>query len=470
MKNKKTDILYIVIFMGLLLSLIVFMPFSSFDAKTEKRNAAEFPKAVSENGALNLDFFDELTDYMNDNFAFRKQLATADALVKAKVFASSGSEKAVVGKNGWLYYTGSMDDYLGRDLMDKREINAAAKVLSLMQENSEAQGRKFLFVCAPNKNSLYPDNMPARYLQNRYPSNYDNLRIALSENKVNTVSLHDAFLADERIMYFEHDSHWDNEGAAFAVDKILGALDKPHYDYSDEPCTLEAVHRGDIMDLIYPSWKKMDEDHIYEKEHEYTYVNPVESVEDILIITQTPGRDNALLMFRDSYGNASIPYIADEYGKALFSKGVPYNMSLGASVSADTVIVEIVERNIAWLMEYVPFMEAPERSYGGEVQEAVSDLSSINMEDKGADMVFYGTLDPEYADDHAEVYISVKTPDGNTKYYAAFPSSYTEVENADEAKYSYGAYINKAALPAGSEVSVLSRKGSGLYKLSFLTL
>ena len=145
-------------------------------------------------------------------------------------------------------------------------------------------------------------------------------------------------------------------------------------------------------------------------------------------------------------------------------------MSLGASVSADTVVVEIVERNIAWLMEYVPFMEAPERSYGGEVQEAVSGLSSINMEDKGADMVFYGTLDPVYADDHAEVYISVKTPEGNTKYYAAVPSSYTEVENADEAKYSYGAYINKAALPAGSEVSVLSRKGSSLYKLSFLTL
>ena len=133
--NKKDVIskLYIVIFMGFLLSLSVLMPFVKSDMDKEKREAAKFPKPVKEK-KLNLDFFNELTDYFSDNFAFRQELSTADALIKAKVFNTSNQERVVIGKEGWLYYNGSMHDYLGDDLMSKREIHNAGRVLYLIQE------------------------------------------------------------------------------------------------------------------------------------------------------------------------------------------------------------------------------------------------------------------------------------------------------------------------------------------------
>ncbi|MCR4936918.1 MAG: hypothetical protein K5987_01995 [Lachnospiraceae bacterium] len=470
MKNKTLNILYIVIFISMLLALFVCMTFSHSDMSVEKREAAALPKAVSEDGTLNLSYFDELDDYMSDNFAFRQELATADALMKAKVFKTSGNEKAVVGKNDWLYFTGSMNDYLGREILNKRQINAAAKVLKIMQTDSENKGRKFIFVCAPNKNSLYPENMPSRYLKSEDAGNYELLKAAMEEEGVNTVDLHEAFKADKRVMYYKWDSHWDNEGAAFAVDKILAALDKEHYDYESEPYTIEESHRGDIMNLIYPSLDAMDEEVVYEKQHEYKYLNPVESVEDILIFTQAEGKEGSVLMFRDSFGNATLPYIADEYGRGIFSKGVPYNFSYAASGKSDTVIVEIVERNIPWLIEYVPYMEAPETEINAEIIKAEDAETSLNTEDKGADNVYYGTLDKFYTDDNAEVIMKVTLPDGEEKFYEAFPSSYTEVSSPDEAQYSYGIYINKNLTPAGSRLEVIAVKDGVYYSVAELDL
>jgi hypothetical protein len=196
----------------------------------------------------------------------------------------------------------------------------------------------------------------------------------------------------------------------------------------------------------------------------------VESVEDILIFTQAEGKEGSVLMFRDSFGNATLPYIADEYGRGIFSKGVPYNFSYAASGKSDTVIVEIVERNIPWLIEYVPYMEAPETEINAEIIKAEDAETSLNTEDKGADNVYYGTLDKFYTDDNAEVIMKVTLPDGEEKFYEAFPSSYTEVSSPDEAQYSYGIYINKNLTPAGSRLEVIAVKDGVYYSVAELDL
>ena len=41
----------------------------------------------------------------------------------------------------------------------------AARNLALLQEFCAQQGTSFLFVCAPNKNTVYPEFMPARYVR-----------------------------------------------------------------------------------------------------------------------------------------------------------------------------------------------------------------------------------------------------------------------------------------------------------------
>ncbi|MBQ9279276.1 MAG: hypothetical protein IJ224_11665 [Lachnospiraceae bacterium] len=470
--NKKDILskLYIVIFMGMLLSLSVLMPFSKSDMDKEKREAAKLPKLVKEN-KINLDFFNELTDYFSDNFAFRQELSTADALIKAKVFKTSNQERVVLGKDGWLYYSESMHDYLGEDLMSEREIHSAARVLYLLQENCEAKGVSFLFTIAPNKNSLYPEFMPDNYIKSDKPTNFERLRNDMLSCDINFVDLHTAFLNDERIMYHKWDSHWNNEGATFAVDLLLDELSKEHYDYTEEPYKIEASHRGDLYNILYPSLDALDDNFIYEKEHEYTYVNDVKSTEDPIILTQNPGAEGSLVMFRDSYGNATIPYIADEYQRGFFSKGQPVDLDQTTYQNADTVIYEIVERNIPWIIEYLPYMDAPrrelsdytEKDYKAEGVEIIDNSkTTINIEDRGNRILVYGNVDESYIDDTSLIFVKVVSSDGEIVFEAT-PASFEKVEEHKEAEFVYGAYISKDELPDDYEIMIVTESKDKLY-------
>lgn len=474
---KALRIVYILLFIGICFSLFILMPFSKSDMDVEKREGTKFPKIKTEEGKLNMDYFDEMTDYFSDNFAFRQELATADAIWKSKLFKTSNNEKAVVGKNEWLYFNGSLNDYFGRDLLNEREIYASAKTISLMQEYAHSCGCEFVFTVAPNKNTLYPDNMPDNYLAAEGDTNIEHLRDELKIMKtdageeINYVDLQAAFLSKDEVLYHKWDSHWNNKGAVLACDEILNSIGREHYDYTNEPYTVEKCHSGDVWQLIYPSWDKKDENVIYQKQHDYTYVNPVKSVEDMFIVTSTEGKDGAVVMFRDSFGNALLPYVADEYGKATFIKGMPLNVRQVELTGATTLIYELVERNIPNLIAYLPIMTAPVRNLE-DVQfiDAGENKTTAEYEDKGDQIVIYGSVDPEFVETETDIYVRITDAGGNSVCYEATPGSYEPAEDGDDLSYNYGAYINKADLPSGSTAEIICEKNNEFYTTQIINI
>lgn len=70
----------------------------------------------------------------------------------------------------------------------------------------------------------------------------------------------------------------------------------------------------------------------------------------IQIDTTNEQKEHSLLMFRDSFGNALYPFLADSFGHSRFSRKMPYPLTMMQEVNADVVIVEIVERNIPYLL------------------------------------------------------------------------------------------------------------------------
>ncbi len=463
-------IIYITFFVVICFSLFILMPLSHSDMSVEKREAAGLPAIRTEDGKLNMSFFDELTDYFSDNFAFRQELATADAVMKSKLFHTSNNEKAVVGKNEWLYFNGSLDDYFGRNLLNEREIYAAAKTVSLMQEYAQSRGCDYIFTVAPNKNTLYPDNMPANYIPAEGDTNIEHLRdelaktVTFSGNKVNYVDLQGTFLAQDKILYHKWDSHWNNEGAVLAMNTLLGSVGKEHYDYKDEAYSIEANHSGDIWQLIYPTWNKKDENVIYARPHSYTYVNPVESVEDMFIVTSCADKEGNVLMFRDSFGNALLPYIADEYANGIFLKGMPLNVKQIETSGTSTLIFEIVERNIPNIIAYLPVMDAPLRDLSSaEIQSVAETGSTIEYEDKVNQYVIYGSVDPEYVDTDTDIFIRITTASGNVSCYEATPGAYIKPEEGEDMSFNYGAYISKDSIGEDFTVELLSGKNNDIF-------
>ena len=74
----------------------------------------------------------------------------------------------------------------------------------------------FVFTVAPNKNSLYGENMP--YYDSLKVDEENNLaRLVpfLEKEGVSYVDLYEAFTGEEEILYHERDSHWNNKGGGF---------------------------------------------------------------------------------------------------------------------------------------------------------------------------------------------------------------------------------------------------------------
>ena len=110
-------------------------------------------------------------------------------------------------------------------------------------------------------------------------------------------------------------------------------------------------------------------------------------------------------MFRDSYGEAILPYMAECFGSAEFSRFVPYELY---TVSGGSVIIEIVERNLGDLQKYAPIMPAPEAELNNiSTVSYTGDHIIAETETNGGMIHIFGELPPEFfSGEFTEIYIS----------------------------------------------------------------
>ena len=319
------------------------------------------PSLQNAEGDWNANYLSQIQDFAGDNFYLRQDMITAWSALNAGVLGSSITEDVVLGKDGWLYFGDTLPDYAGLDPMTEREIFSAARNLSLISEYCESQGAEFLFTVAPNKSSLYPEHMPG-LTASREPHNAKRLAAELERQGVDYLDFFALFQGQEETLYFKTDSHWNSKGAACAADAVNGALGRSS-SYSEGPFTPEAVHKGDLYDMLYPAGDGLEEDQVYGGALDFEYDAPIRSAENLTIMTHGGGEDS-LLMFRDSFGNNLYPYLADSFDAALFSRSMPYRLDLVSQREADYVVAELVERNLRYLIQNVPVMPAPERPQG----------------------------------------------------------------------------------------------------------
>lgn len=392
-KSRIGYLLFLAVFLLLCLvpSIGMLLPDGAAPAPGANEVLSALPALRDGEGQLNTDYPAQLSAYAGDNYFLRQELVSAWSALNRKVFRTSITEDVVLGRDGWLYFGGTLDDYTGIRPLSGDEAAAAARNLALMSEYCESQGARFLFTIAPNKNSLYPEHMPPLPVFSR-ERGADALREALTAENTAYLDLFAAFEGQDETLYFRQDSHWNSRGAALAADRINAALGRSS-GYFSGPFSPQAVHRGDLYAMLCPAGEELETDLVYGGELEFSYDAPIRSAENLTILTGT-SRDGSLLMFRDSFGNLLYPYLAGSFGHALFSRSVPYRLNLAAERGADCVVVELVERNLRYLLENVPVMPAPLRDApeaGEEGDAAVSLMAGLSQDLSGYALV-KGTL------------------------------------------------------------------------------
>lgn len=363
---------------------------------------ASLPSLRDHEGKLNTGYLNQLTDYVEDNYFLRPQFVTAWSALNQRVLRTSIADNVLLGRNGWLYFADTLGDYTGSELLDGREVFSAVRNLALMEEYCQSQGVQFLFAIAPNKNTVYPEHMPALPVFSQ-ENNRKTLGRALTEAGVSFLDLSAAFESQREVLYFTQDSHWNSKGAALAADWINTALYRgaPRYFYGGS-FTPAADHRSDLYDMLCPTGTWLETDQKYDGKLVFDYDAPIRSAENMTIMTTGQGR-GSLLMFRDSFGNLLYPYLADSFAHALFSRATDYRLNLIQEREAEYVVVELVERNLDYLLQNVPVMPAPVReapAAGRELEDSLV-LEGEASKDMEGYVLLRGTLPAEAAEDSA---------------------------------------------------------------------
>lgn len=400
MKNSTSDKIYIIICLAVLL-----VPFAGMIIFGEAQPAANEvlasrPALKNADGSFNTELLSDARDYIAGRFFLRQESASVWAALNAGLLRSSVEDDVVLGSEGWLYYGETVDDYMGLGLTGA-QLTAAARNLALMQEYVLSRGGRFVFTVAPNKNSLYPEHMPG-YIPAGSGTNRERLPALLELAGVNYVDLYAPFLSRDEALYYETDSHWTNRGAALAADTLLRSLGMAS-DWFSADFVPAGGHRGDLYEMLFPSGARTEPETAPAFSH-VTSADP-NGGDAINIRTGSPAQGGALLCFRDSFGRALYPYLADSFAVALFSRQSAYDLTRMDELGADTVIIELVERNIGRLITEVPVFPAPARgAQDAREAEGVVELYSQPGATAGTASLcrWYGELD---ADVGAPVYL-----------------------------------------------------------------
>ena len=438
---KKTSVIFVAACMALCLIPSVGMLLFPTTRTTENKAMAAPPSLMAE-GKVNTDFFEDFEKYFNEHIALRNPMLYADAVIQTTLFQESNVSGVIDGTDGWLYYSSTLSDYLGTDVLSKRQLSAIANNLTVVDSYLQDKNIDFVFTVAPNKNTLYGENMPYYKSLVVDPDHSAKLlKEHLTRQDVRYLDLFELFEAQDAVLYQKRDSHWNTKGARLAYDAILDTLGKTHEDFAKTEPTVIKDKNGDLNKMLYSFYGPLEENYDYGLTGSYAYKEG-DDVEDGWIVTENGSGAEKLVMFRDSFANTLIPFMSSQFKTAYYSKGAPNALEeYVEAYSPDYVVMEKVERNISDYLDMPPVLMPAEAALPNKLTIAETD-STAELTEYEFDMRYWrlgGTLDARRFAEDAGVLVTV-----NGKTYPA----YLDGDNG------YFLYLKKESLTAAADIQV----------------
>jgi hypothetical protein len=198
----------------------------------ELRRAAEMPRFPATVAQL-AQFPAAFEAHFNDTFGLRDRLLRLNSLEKHGVFGSTPAKSIVTGADGWLFWGGDHSPETFRGVMPftaeelagwQYELESRARALA-------KNGCRYVWITAPNKESIYPEQMPeamrpvgptrldqfTRWMAEHSSVDVLDLRPVLRAEKTRDTGPYDA-------VYSPYGTHWTGRGVITVVNAIVEHL------------------------------------------------------------------------------------------------------------------------------------------------------------------------------------------------------------------------------------------------------
>ena len=326
-KNSKSNPIIAILFcLGICLPLIG-MTNPEVDPSykiTENREMAEMPGFT----LSTLEKFPTAFEtYFNDNFGFRDFLIRLHNYYNYKVYNLSSTRKALVGKEGWLFYTGNsvIDDYQGQSSLSLNDLEKCKAVLEAKRAYLKSRGVEYLFVVAPNKQSIYPEYLPDGITKGENGTFLDQLVEYLKVNSdVPFLDLRAQIKShknDEYILYSKTDTHWNGLGAYYGYNAIASHVStlfpsvKPR-SFRKSEITKNLTRGRDLAAMMGVEDYVKEEFINLSSDVELVKLSYKHSKSRIPLLTKANNPDLPMaVMFRDSFTTNLVQYLSKDFSE-----------------------------------------------------------------------------------------------------------------------------------------------------------
>ncbi len=298
------------------------------DAVSENRNLAPAPKATSIDDLSG--FAQSFDGFFQDRFGFRSWLIETHTRFKI-LFDVSPSDKVIVGKDGWLFYTGNrvIESYRGLRPVQAHQLPRITRFLETRRAWLAAQGIEHLFMVAPDKHTIYGEHLPARITRGSTSSRLDQLKTYLAaHSSFGLIDIREEMIEAKRDarVYHKSDSHWNQHGAFLGYQALATRISSMFPDW--QPTTVrefdiswETGAPGDLGRILNIDGLYDEERIIYTPSEprcaapSAPLLDPAEFKGPGVRVEATRCDSGSLdvVFFRDSFGGALVRFLREDF-------------------------------------------------------------------------------------------------------------------------------------------------------------
>src|SRR5262249_32044887 len=223
----------------------------------EQRSRAPLPALLVERSR-----YPELFDaFFRDNFGGRDRLIRWHNLLKFRVFRESPVRKVIVGRKDWLFLSTPEDGFDIRNFSghwphQSTDVDSWLVQLDARERDYARAGARYLIAIAPDKQSMYPELVPARYGPPAPGVLSELLERLPAHPRLDVLDLYPALRPHPDIqLYLRGDPHW-NATAGFSAARAIpdslraslpavGAIREADYVVTTKP-----VVGGDLVKML----------------------------------------------------------------------------------------------------------------------------------------------------------------------------------------------------------------------------
>ena len=300
--------------------------------------------------------------WFDDHMGFRQPLIHNHARLMIQLFQKSSSEKLILGQEGWLFFgdRNAVDHYRGVAPLSPSELERWQRVLEKRRDALAERGIPYLLVLVPDKNLIYPEFMPENLPRATTVHPLDQLVRHMNENSdVEVLDLRTALetAKTHAPVFHRTDSHWNDEGATVAYSAIIDRLaeilppiqDQPSLEFTRKHAQEPGLGLARIVGMAYEFPEDVTTVEVASprsritRKHRARYEERLERLKPVAHGVEASGYPRAV-MFRDSFGNALIPYLSEHFERILYVWDRDVDTRIIDIEQPDVVIQEIVGR------------------------------------------------------------------------------------------------------------------------------